>query len=257
MLGDVVGRPGRHAVGKYLPGLIDERRPDIIIANGENSAGGLGITKDTALPLFDAGVDVITLGNHIWAQSGMNEFLQDEMRVIRPANLPPGLPGRGGGVFKTRSGAKIGIINLLGRIFMEPVDDPFRAADVLIEEISQQTPVIIVDMHAEATSEKGAMGWYLDGRVSAVFGTHTHVPTCDERILPGGSAFITDIGMVGPLNSILGVKTEAVIEKFRMTTKQRFEVASGPSVVCGVALDVDDKTGKAKSIDRFRIVEEG
>ena len=256
MLGDVVGKTGRQAVSRYLPELVDQHRPDIVIANGENSAGGLGITRDTALPLYDAGVDVITLGNHIWAQQGMEDLLNVEMKVIRPANLPPGLPGRGGGVFTTRSGVKVGVINLLGRIFMEPVDDPFRAADAMIQEVTKETHIIIVDMHAEATSEKGALGWYLDGRVSAVLGTHTHVPTCDERILPRGTAFITDVGMVGPRNSILGVKVEAVIEKFRLMTKKKFEVASGPAVLYGVTVEVDNETGKAKSISRIKIVEE-
>jgi metallophosphoesterase (TIGR00282 family) len=256
MLGDVVGRPGRQAVARYLPQLVKEHRPDIVVANGENAAGGLGISRDTALPLFAAGVEVITLGNHVWAQKGAEELYRDDERVIRPANLPPGLAGRGGGVFKTRSGAKLGVINLLGRTFMEPMDDPFRAADIIIEEIRQETPVILVDMHAEATSEKGALAWYLDGRVSAVVGTHTHVATCDERILPKGTAFLTDVGMVGPRDSILGVKIDAVLEKFLKQTRLRFEVADGPVIMNGVVLEVDDDTGRASSISRISVVED-
>jgi metallophosphoesterase (TIGR00282 family) len=256
MLGDVIGRTGRYAVSHHLPKLTEEYHPDVIIANGENAAGGLGITRDTALPLFAAGIDVITLGNHVWAQRGTGEFLNEDPRVIRPANVPPGLPGRGGAVFQTKTGGKIGVINLLGRTFMEPMDDPFRAADVLIAEIRQETPVIIVDMHAEATSEKGAMAWYLDGRVSAVLGTHTHIPTCDERILPKGTAFITDIGMVGPYDSILGMKVEIVLEKFLTQVKQKIDVAKGPAIIGGVVIDADDETGRAQSISRIKIVEQ-
>ena len=255
MLGDVVGKPGRRALSQHLPELLDEHRPDIVIANGENLAGGLGITKDSALPLFAAGVDVITLGNHVWAQKEAEGFVAEESRIIRPANLPPGLPGRGAGVFLAKNGCKVGVINLLGRTFMLPVDDPFRAADALIDEISSDTPVIVVDMHAEATSEKGAVGWYLDGRVSAVIGTHTHIPTCDERILPKGTAFITDIGMVGPRDSILGMEVETVVENFRMAMRHRFEVAGGPAVVCGVILEAEDETGRAASISRIQIRE--
>lgn len=255
MLGDVVGKPGRQAVSQHLPNLVDEHGPDIIIANGENAAGGLGITKDAALPLFASGVDVMTLGNHVWTQKGSAEFIEEEQRLIRPANLPPGLPGRGWGVFATGSGAKVGVINLLGRTFMLAVDDPFRVADAIIEEIKQQTPVIIIDMHAEATSEKAALGWSLDGKVSAVLGTHTHVPTCDQRVLPNGTAFITDIGMVGPWNSILGMSVDTVVRNFRMQMKQKHELAEGPAIVCGVVVDVDDGSGLAQSITRIQIVE--
>lgn len=256
MLGDVVGKPGRNAVSRHLPKLLGEHQPDFVIANGENAAGGIGITLDTALPLFDAGVDTITLGNHVWAQQGMDGLFSREPRIIRPANLPPGLPGNGAGVFPTKDGmGRVGVINLLGRTFMVAVDDPFRAADAAVSELARETPVIIVDMHAEATSEKGAIAWDLRGRVSAVLGTHTHVPTCDERILPGGTAFVTDVGMVGPRDSILGMKVEAVIHGFRTQMKQRFEVASGPSVLSGVLVEVDDDTGQARSIERIRVEE--
>ncbi|MEN6370560.1 MAG: TIGR00282 family metallophosphoesterase [Armatimonadota bacterium] len=256
MLGDVVGRPGRTAVSRHLPRLIEEHQPEIVIANGENAAGGLGINKGTAVPLFDAGVNVITLGNHVWTQQGMNELLGSEPRIIRPANLPPGLPGRGFGVFKTKDGNKIGVMNLLGRTFMEPVDDPFRATDAIVREIQRETPVIVVDIHAEATSEKAAIAWYLDGRVSAVLGTHTHIPTCDERVLPGGTAFLTDIGMVGPRDSILGMKVDVVVERFRTQVKQKFEVASGPAILSGVIIDVDNQTGRASSISRVSVIED-
>jgi hypothetical protein len=256
MLGDVVGKPGRQAVTQHLPGLVAEHKPDIVIANGENAAGGLGITKDTALPLFAAGVHVITLGNHVWAQHGTQEFLEEEPRVIRPANLPPGLPGRGHGVFGTSGGGKVGVVNLLGRLFMQPVDDPFRTADAVLDMVRAQTPVIVVDMHAEATSEKAAVAWYLDGRVSAVIGTHTHVQTCDERILPNGTAFVTDIGMVGPMQSILGVKVQTVLANFQTLMKHKHEVSSGPAIVCGVVVDVDAGTGLATSISRVAVEED-
>ncbi len=255
MLGDIVGRPGRQAVGHYLPKLVEEHQPDIVLANAENAAGGLGISKDTALPLFAAGVDAITLGNHVWAQRGSEEFIESELRVVRPANLPPGMPGRGFFVFDTKNGNKIGVVNLLGRTFMEPMDDPFRAADAAVAEIRDQTRTIVVDIHAEATSEKAALAWYLDGRVSAVLGTHTHVATCDERILPRGTAFITDIGMVGPRDSILGMKVDVILEKFIRGTKMRAEVAGGPVVLGGVLIDVDDTTGSAVSISKIKVLE--
>lgn len=256
MLGDIVGRPGRNAVSQHLPRLIKEHQPEVVIANGENAAGGLGINRNTALPLFDAGVNVITLGNHVWAQQGIEELLDSELRIIRPANLPPGLPGRGFGVFKTKAGNKIGVMNLLGRTFMDPVDDPFRAADAALDEILPETPIIIVDMHAEATSEKAALAWYLDGRASAVLGTHTHIPTCDERVLPNGTAFVTDIGMVGPRDSILGMNVDVIVERFRTQMKQKFEVATGPAILSGVIIDVDNQTGRAASISRVTVIED-
>jgi len=261
-IGDVNGRPGRRAVADHLPDLKKAYGVDFVIANGENAAGGVGISKDTALPLFAAGVDVITLGNHVWAQRGVEEFLNEDPRVIRPANLPSGLAGRGAGVFNAvidnnpDKVVKVGVINLLGRVFMEPVDDPFKTADKLIEEMKDQAKIIIVDMHAEATSEKGAIAWYLDGRVSAVLGTHTHVPTCDERVLPRGTAFITDVGMVGARDSILGMKVDAVVNKFLTMMKQKHEVGSGPAVLSGVVLEIDSETGRAISIDRISVIEE-
>ncbi len=253
MLGDIVGKPGRHAVSEHLPGLLDELGPDITIANAENAAGGSGITPDTALPLFDAGVDVMTLGNHAFTQRDGEKFIDSEPRVIRPANYPTGVPGRGYGVFDTRNGSKLGVVNLLGRTFMLPLDNPFSVADAALSEINKATPLVLVDFHAEATSEKGAFAWNFDGRVSAVVGTHTHVPTCDERVLPKGTAFITDVGMVGPRDSILGVKPELVIEHFRRQLKLRAEVAHGPAVLNAVMIEVDDQSGHASSIKRVTI----
>lgn len=255
MFGDVVGRVGRHAMTHHLPKLMKEHEPDFVIANGENAAGGFGITSDTALPLFNSGVDVITLGNHVWAQRDVAELLDREPRIIRPANVPPGLPGRGSNVFTTKTGIKIGVINLLGRTFMIPVDDPFRTADAHIAEISEQTNIIIIDFHAEATSEKGALAWDLDGKVSAVIGTHTHIPTCDSTILPNGTAFQTDAGMVGPRDSVLGMKVETVVQRFRTQMQNKFEVAGGPAVINGVVIEIDESTGHAESIERIRIVE--
>jgi len=255
MLGDVIGRPGREAVSRYLPSMVEEYEPDFVLANGENLAGGLGITQETALPLFDFGVDVITLGNHVWAQRQSENFIAAEPRVVRPANLPPDVPGRGFGVFRTRSGQQVGVVNLLGRIFMNPVDDPFRTADKIISCLKTDTPIIVVDFHAEATSEKAALAWDLDGRVSAVLGTHTHVQTSDERLLPKGTAFITDVGMVGPYDSILGLSPGVVINNFRLQMKPKVEIASGQAIVCGVLIDVEDDSGRAVGISRLSIIE--
>jgi hypothetical protein len=252
MLGDVVGRPGRRTVAQVLPRLREQYSPDLVIANGENSAGGLGITKDTAAALLDAGVEVITLGNHTWQKKDIIPILEEETRLLRPANYPPMVPGRGSFVFKTRTNYEIGVVSLIGRTFMTSVDDPFRAADQIVSQIRSITPIIVVDMHAEATSEKLAMGWYLDGRVTAVIGTHTHVQTSDERILPKGTAYITDVGMVGPTESILGLTPEIVITKFLTQTPQRWEVAGGPTAAMGVVVDFE-ADGKATGIERFNI----
>lgn len=246
MIGDVVGKPGRRAVAALVPALREELALDIVIANGENAAAGKGLTVSTAKDLFDAGVDVITSGNHIWDQKDIIPYLDGDAPVLRPANYPPGVPGRG----LERFGALI-VINLMGRTFMYEIDDPFRVADRLLENVEQGTPVF-VDMHAEATSEKIAMAWYLDGRVSAVVGTHTHVPTADPRILPKGTAFVTDAGMCGPVDSIIGVEPEPVIRKFLTGMPARFSVAESSRRVQfnAVLVDIDDATGKARSIER-------
>ena len=251
VLGDVVGKPGRKAIADIVPLLRAEHNPEIVIANAENAAGGFGLTPEMAGQLLNVGVDVLTLGNHAWSKKEITEYLTIEPRVLRPANFPPGLPGRGFGVFEGASGVRIGVVNLIGRTFMVPVEDPFRTAEAIQKEIRGQTKIIIVDMHAEATSEKVAIGWYLDGRTTAVIGTHTHVQTSDERVLPQGTAYITDTGMVGPRNSVLGLRTELVIERFLTQVQGRIEVASGPYIVNGVIVEADAETGRAMSISRI------
>ena len=250
MIGDIFGRPGRLAVKESLKGIKSELNVDFIIANGENAAGGNGITREIALELLKSGVDVLTMGNHVWDKKEIYTFMQNEHRILRPANYPPGAPGVGARVFLTGSGTKVGVINLSGRVFLANLDCPFRAADKLVEEIRRETPVILVDFHAEATSEKIALGKYLDGRVSAVVGTHTHVQTADETILPEGTAYITDLGMTGPRDGIIGVKQELVIEKFISQQPVRFEVADGPYQFNAVVIDIDEADGTCSEIRR-------
>lgn len=251
MIGDVIGKPGREAVRNIVPGLREEKAIDLVIANGENTAGGFGLTLETASELLDSGVDVLTSGNHIWDKKEIIPYLddtQDEgLPVIRPANYPDS-PGRG---YIRRGG--VTVLNLMGRVFMAPLDCPFRTADRVLEEIRATDPgnVIIVDFHAEATSEKQAMGWYLDGRVSGVFGTHTHVGTVDARILPKGTAYLTDVGMTGPVNSVIGSDHAAVLERFLTSMPQRLEVASGPCVLNSVLVDVDEELGTASALERI------
>ncbi len=253
MLGDIVGKIGRDAVQTMLPTLHEKYAPHFVIVNGENSAAGLGITPDIARNMFEEGVDVITLGNHTWSKRDIVAFLDGEPRLLRPANYPAGSPGKGCGVFNCRGGGQVGVANLLGRTFMDPVDDPFRAADAVLEVFRGQTLVSFFDIHAEATSEKTAFGYYLDGRASAVVGTHTHVQTADERILPDGTAYLTDVGMVGPQDSILGMKAHESVQKFITQMPHRFEVASGAAVLCGVVIDADAETGRATHIERVQI----
>ena len=251
-LGDIVGKPGRDIVMALVPMLREELQPDIVIANAENVAGGKGITPALAKELLSSGyIDVITMGNHTWAkEAGLD--VMDEARVLRPANYPPGAPGRGHGLFKTAGGTLVGIANLNGRIFMEPLDDPFRAADEIICHFRKQTPVIFFDFHAETTSEKAAFGWHCNGRVSAVVGTHTHIQTADERILPEGTAFITDVGMCGPYDSVLGMDIETILSRFRTQLPHKFKVAEGgKAILCGVLIDVDEETGHARHIERL------
>lgn len=243
-IGDVIGKPGRKALQVLLPSLRRELTPDLVIANGENAAGGNGLTLDTAHEILSAGVDVITSGNHIWDQKEFLPHLDGELPVLRPLNYPPGVPGKG---YLQRG--EVVVVNLQGRTFMAPIDCPFRTADDLLHRLTHAR-IIIVDFHAEATSEKQAMGWYLDGRVSAVLGTHTHVPTADPRILPKGTAFVTDVGMCGPYNSIIGVEVQDVLERFLLQTPKRFTVASGPAVLNAVLVDIDDQSGRALSIVR-------
>jgi metallophosphoesterase (TIGR00282 family) len=250
-IGDIVGKPGRDVIKKLLPGLKDEYGLDFVIANAENSAGGSGITRKTADELFQAGVDVITSGDHIWKKAEILELIQEEKRILRPVNFPVGVPGSGSGVYKA-GGRKIGVINVNGRVFMEPLESPFTTVLSAAEKLSAETNIIIVDMHAEATSEKVALGWYLDGKVSAVLGTHTHIQTADERILPQGTAYITDVGMAGPYDSVIGRNIKDVLDRFLTQTPVKFEVADSNIKLCGAVVDIDDKTGRAISITRVQ-----
>ncbi|MBI2867425.1 MAG: TIGR00282 family metallophosphoesterase [Chloroflexi bacterium] len=247
MIGDVVGKPGRKAVGALLPELRRHHEINLVIANGENAAGGRGITLETANELLEAGVDVITSGNHVWDQREFAPHLDGELPVLRPLNYPQGTPGRG----SLRWG-DVMVVNLLGRVFMGHWDCPFHAMDNLLNSLERKPPIIVVDFHAEATSEKGAMGWYLDGRVSAVLGTHTHVATMDSRVLPKGTAYVTDVGMVGPINSVIGDQIQDVLDRFLSPMPTRLNVASGPVSFNAVQVDVDERTGKALSITRIQ-----
>jgi len=251
-IGDIVGSPGRLAVEKLLPGLKIEFRLDFVIANAENAAGGSGITQKVAQELFASGADVLTSGDHIWKKKEIFEIINQEERILRPLNFPTGAPGKGFAVFKAKSGAKVGVINANGRVFMQPLECPFKTTLAACEELAQETKVIIVDMHAEATSEKVALGWYLDGKVSAVLGTHTHIQTADEKILPKGTAFISDAGMTGPYASVIGRSIENVIERFITAIPVKFEVATEDIQLHGVVIDVDENTGKARSIARIQ-----
>ena len=252
VIGDIVGRPGRQAVHKLLGGLREQYGIALVIANGENAAGGFGLSVSTAHELLGDNVDVITSGNHIWAQKDILPCLDSDMPILRPLNFPPGVPGRGYLV----SGRTL-VVNLIGRTFMNAVDCPFRAMDALLAHLNPKPPVIIVDFHAEATSEKVAMGRYLDGRVSAVLGTHTHVGTIDAQILPGGTAYVTDIGMTGPSDSVIGDDTDAVIRRFLTQLPHHLSVGKGKPVLNAILVEVDAKSGKAASIERItREIEE-
>ena len=248
MVGDVIGKPGRQAVQALVPRLRREHEIDLVIANGENTAGGFGITPETAQELMDGEVDVITCGNHVWKQKEIIPYINEEWPLIRPANYPPGTPGRG----YIRLGQTL-VLNTMGRVFMNTLDCPFRTTDQILKEVDGLNPpkVIIVDFHAEATSEKQAMAWYLDGRVSAVLGTHTHVATADARILPKGTAFVTDVGMTGPYNSVIGSDIRAVLEGFVTQMPRRFTVAQGPVILNSVMVDIDEEEGRATNIQRM------
>lgn len=250
-LGDVVGEPGRKAVTELLPVLKQELAVDFIIVNGENSAGGRGITPKIAIGLMRAGAAVITTGDHIWDQKEIVPFLAEEPRLLRPVNYPAGAPGQGSLVLETKKGVKVGVINLQGRTFMrDQLENPFTVIRQCVDEMRQETPVIFVDFHAEATSEKVAMGWHLDGKVTAVVGTHTHVPTADERVLPQGTAYLTDAGMCGPMDSVIGSQIEPVLEKFHTQLPTRYGIGRGPARVNGVLVTLDPATGRAHAIER-------
>jgi hypothetical protein len=250
-IGDIVGRPGRDCVKQGLPGLVEHHAIDLVIANAENSAAGFGITREIGDQLLDAGVDVMTSGNHIWDKKEALDYIGVEPRLIRPANYPAGVPGNGSYLARTRDGRPVGVINLMGRVFMLNIDDPFAGVLREIEAMRQRTRVIFVDFHAEATSEKVAMGWHLDGKVTAVVGTHTHVQTADERILPKGTAYLTDVGMTGPHDSIIGVEIEPALSRFLTALPARFETASGNPRLNAVIIDADEETGRATDIERL------
>lgn len=250
-VGDIFGRPGRRAASECIPLLREQYQIDLCIANGENAAGGAGITESIADRLQACGIDVITTGNHVWDNKDVTEYVNKASRLLRPANYPPDVGGFGATVIPGR--VPVGVLNLQGRVYMPSIDCPFRVALRELEGLRSQTSVIIVDIHAEATSEKMALGWYLDGKVSAVIGTHTHVQTCDERVLPNGTAYITDVGMTGPHDSVIGVETDLAITRFLTQLPVRFNPASGGVLLCGVVVDVDERSGKARRIERLRI----
>jgi len=254
-IGDIMGEPGRRAVARTIPRLVSQRKVDIIIGNGENVAGGFGITPDLAEELFEMGVSAITTGNHAWDKKEILDYFPREHRLLRPANYPEGVPGQGSAVIETSGGEELGVLQLMGRAYMPTLDCPFQVARREMAKLKKRVAAVIVDMHAEATSEKMAMGHYLDGEATAVVGTHTHVQTADEQILPKGTAYVTDIGMTGPLHGVIGVKKEMAIEKFLTGMPRRFEVASGPTVFCAVLIELDARIGKALSIERIRILD--
>lgn len=251
-IGDIVGRPGRESCRRWLPGLIEQLKPDLVIGNGENAASGKGISRDVADELLAIGIDILTMGNHVWDNREILTFIDNEHRIVRPANYPEPCPGVGVRVFTANNGYRIGVISLAGRVFMPPVDCPFKAVDILIDQLQGKCENIFIDFHAEATSEKIAFGYYVDGRVSAIVGTHTHVQTADARVLPGGTGYISDVGMTGPLDGVIGVVREQVIEKFITGRPARFEVMrKGRTQINAVILELNEKTGLCESIERI------
>ena len=248
-VGDVVGGAGRRALAAVLPGLRDAHEPDFVVVNGENSAGGVGVTQKTARELFELGADAITLGNHAFRHREVYDLLDSEPRIVRPANYPKGSPGRGHTVVE-RDGTRLGVVNLSGLVFLQAVRSPFAEADAALAELRDRADAVLVDMHGEATSEKVAMGWHLDGRVTACVGTHTHVPTADARVLPGGTAYITDVGMTGPRGGVIGVKREQAIERFLMLTNVRFETSQEDPWLNAVLIEADGD-GRATSIEQL------
>lgn len=249
-VGDIVGRPGREMLRRALPLLVDRHDPALVIVNVENAAAGNGVTRELAEGFLNLGVDVMTTGNHVWDKREVLDYIAQEPRLLRPANFPAGVPGSGSFVADVRGGPPIAVLNLMGRIFMAPLDNPFRVGADEVERLRALTPVILVDFHAEATSEKIAMGWHLDGRVTAVIGTHTHVQTADARVLPKGTAYITDVGMTGPHDSVIGVDKEPVLRRFLTGMPARFEPASGDPRLHAVVVAADPESGRATRIDR-------
>jgi metallophosphoesterase (TIGR00282 family) len=251
-VGDIVGKPGRQVLRRGLPLLVRQHAIDLVIANVENAAGGFGITRETAQEILASGVQVMTTGNHVWDKKEAIEYIASETRLLRPLNFPPGAPGRGSLVVEAQ-GTPVAVINVMGRVHMPPLDDPFAVVVREIERLRARTPVVLVDFHAEATSEKIAMGWHLDGRVTAVVGTHTHVQTADERVLPGGTAYITDVGMTGPHDSVIGVDKDAAIARFLTGMPSRFDTATGDARLLAVIVETDAATGRAIGIERLNL----
>jgi len=252
-IGDIVGKVGRNAVKALLPSVVHKYKIDFVIANGENAAGGFGITDKIAAEIFGDGVHAITTGNHVWDKKEFIPQISKEDRVLRPLNYPPGVPGFGSLLHTLPNGRKIGVINLSGRVFMANIDCPFRVGKEEVEKLIRETNLIFIDFHAEATSEKIAFGYYMDGKVTAVMGTHTHVQTADEKILPGGTAYITDVGMTGPSNSVIGIEVEQIIERFLTNMPMRFETGKGEGIFSAVVIEADEKTGKSSAIQRLQL----
>ena len=251
-VGDIVARAGRTVLHEHLKSIQESYQVDLTILNCENAAGGFGVTPKIADELFKWGADVLTSGNHIWDKKEIFPYLDEQPRLLRPANYPTDNPGRGSVVVKTRNDEPAAVMNVQGRSFMPAIDDPFRTVDAELSQLGAEVRVVVVDMHAEATAEKVAMGWYLDGRVSAVLGTHTHIPTADEKILPQGTAYQTDVGMTGPFRSVIGMATDTVMERFHTQMPVRFEPATEDAQLNAAVIDVDSETGKARSIERIR-----
>jgi 2',3'-cyclic-nucleotide 2'-phosphodiesterase len=255
-IGDIVGRPGRELIRRGLPAIRDYHQIDLVIANVENAAAGFGITREIGDELLERGLDVMTSGNHIWDRKEAIDYIGAEPRLLRPANFPRAVPGNGSYVTRTQGGVSVGVVNVMGRVFMVAIDDPFAVVLKEIEALKQRARVIFVDFHAEATSEKSAMGWHLDGKVTAVVGTHTHVQTADERILPKGTAYLTDVGMTGPHDSIIGVEVEAALGRFLTAMPARFETAEGNPRLNAVIVEADEETGRALEIERISYSQE-
>jgi metallophosphoesterase (TIGR00282 family) len=252
-IGDIVGKPGRTAVKTILPGLVDKCKIDFVIANGENIAGGFGLTEPLVADLFRTGIHVITTGNHVWDKKDFIPYISKDNRVLRPHNYPPGVPGSGSLVLTLPNGLKAAVLNLSGRVFMTGMDCPFRTGRDEIEKLSAETNIIIIDFHAEATSEKIAFGYYVDGKVSAVIGTHTHVQTADEKVLQNGTAYITDVGMTGPFYSVIGMDIDQIIRRFLTSMPAKFETAQGPVILSAVTVDINNETGRATGIQRLQL----
>lgn len=252
-IGDIVGKVGRTTLKGLLPNLIDRYKIDLVIANGENLAGGFGITEKTAEEVLKSGVHIITSGNHIWDKKESVPYIAKEDRILRPVNYPLGVPGYGSVICTISNGAKVGVINISGRVFMSALDCPFRTGEKEIEKLRESTKVIIVDFHAEATSEKIAFGYFVDGKVSAVVGTHTHVQTADEKILPNGTAYITDVGMAGPSVGVIGIEKEPIIERFLLQMPVKFETAKGEGILSAVVIEINENTGKSTAIQRLQL----